>query len=64
MKKRFFFDRDQSGHWYIIDNSCRDQWFEWANLPEDDERGWDVPEYADRIDHPTHFSFTDPQTGK
>lgn len=50
---------DNSGHEYYIPEDRSDEWRKWAEIDEDDERSWDVPEYAVRIDG--RFTFTDPR---
>jgi hypothetical protein len=57
--ERYFVGSDNSGHEYYVPISKRDDFQAWAELPEDDEAGWEVPEYAKRIDG--RFTFTDPR---
>lgn len=49
MTRRYFLDQDNSSHWYVIEASHRTEWDAWCNLPEDDERGWDAPEFAHAV---------------
>ena len=58
--KRYFMDRDDSGHRYFIEWEKREQWSEWLDIPSEDEMAWDVPDYARSIDGGT-LTFTDPQ---
>lgn len=58
--ERYFLGHDNSGHDYVVPVSRRDEWFRWLEIPEDDERSWEVPEYAKRIDG--RLTFTDPRT--
>ena len=46
MSERFFLAQDNSSHWYVIPVSKRDEWSAWLDLDGDDERAWDVPEWA------------------
>jgi len=56
--KRYFFDRDQSGHWYQVQADKRSEWNAWCDLDEDDEAAWDEPEYAERLEmHPASYTF-------
>lgn len=48
-EKRYFLDRDSSGHWYLVDVAHRSEWETWTNLDEDDPASWDAPEYAERL---------------
>lgn len=50
---------DNSGHEYYIPVDRSKDWDEWMELDELDERSWDVPNYAMRIDG--RFTFTDPR---
>lgn len=58
---RYFLSVDNDGHWYLVPLDRRRDWHAWADLPEDDERAWDAPDYAKRIDGPYMLSFTDPR---
>ncbi len=50
---------DNSGHKYYIPVDKQVEWDAFASINEDDERSWDVPEFAVRIDG--RFTFTDPR---
>ncbi len=50
---------DNSGHEYFIPADKSDDWNKWAEIDEDDERSWDAPSYATRIDG--RFTFADPR---
>jgi hypothetical protein len=43
---RYFLDRDNDGHWYLVPADKRDEWDAWTDLDPDDEASWDVPEWA------------------
>ena len=61
--RRYFLDRDNSGHWYLIEERYRSEWNDWCELDEDDEKSWEVPRYAgyaERTDSPSNIHFTDP----
>lgn len=38
--ERYFMDRDQDGHWFLVPEKFRIEWMEWLNIPEEDERSW------------------------
>jgi len=42
--------KDNDTHRYQIPASKFDEWNKFLEIPEDDERAWDVPEWAERID--------------
>lgn len=42
----YFLSQDNSGHWYVVPFAKRSEWAEWNDLPEDDERAWDAPDWA------------------
>ncbi len=50
MNKRYFIDSDDSGHRYLIEADHKAEWDAWLSLPENDERAWDAPAFAMRID--------------
>lgn len=59
MAERFFIGTDDSGHDYIVPVAKRDEWHAWQDIPEEDLRSWDVPEFAQRIDG-GGLTFTNP----
>lgn len=60
--KRFFLDSDDSGHWYVVPLDKQEEWSVWRNIPEDDERSWNAPEWAERVNgSPNRISFTNPR---
>lgn len=60
--KRYFIGSDNSGHKYVVELAHRDEWVAWSELPEDDESGWETPDYAHRLNMSLSFlSFTDPK---
>lgn len=58
--ERFFEGSDDGGHHYIVPVAKAREWSDWIDLPEDDEAGWEVPEWAKRIDGGL-LTFTDPK---
>ena len=48
--KRYFFAQDNSCHWYLVEAAERVHWDAWLELSEDDERAWDHPPFATRLD--------------
>jgi hypothetical protein len=58
--ERYFEGTDNSSHHYIVPVSKRNEWRAWADLPEDDEAGWEAPEWATRIDGGT-LTFAQPK---
>lgn len=44
--KKYFFDQDNDCHWFRIPAENRTEWDEWREIPDGDERGWIVPEFA------------------
>lgn len=43
---RFFLDKDDDGHDYLIPEKHRQEWEAWCELDSDDEAAWDVPKWA------------------
>jgi hypothetical protein len=60
MSPRFFIGTDCSGHDYYIPLDKRQDWHDWSEIPGDDERAWDVPEYATYIDGGI-LTFSEPE---
>lgn len=58
--QRYFLGRDNSSHRYLVPIQHYDAWHDWAEIPEDDERSWEVPDFARRIYNPYRLTFTDP----
>lgn len=59
---RFFFDQDNDSHWYLVPVDRRAEWDAWRAIPEGDERGWEVPDFAKRMDGgPEFYTFTEPR---
>jgi hypothetical protein len=44
--ERFFLGQDNDCHWYVIPDARRGDWEMWLAIPDGDEHGWDVPEWA------------------
>jgi hypothetical protein len=62
--ERFFLSQDNDSHWYVVPLAKRVAWDEWCDIPSDDERSWDVPEWAAPVGgSPSLITFTDPQDG-
>ncbi len=60
--KRYFFDTDQDGHWYLVEEEHHAKWDLWVNLDQDTEAAWTHPEFAKPIgSHPSLLTFTDPK---
>jgi hypothetical protein len=61
-QKRYFLGQDNSGHDYLVDASCRDQWNAWCAMDEDDPCSWETPPYAKRLNSsPELLTFRDPR---
>jgi hypothetical protein len=48
-QEEFFLDQDNSSHWYVVPASKHDEWWAWLKLDSEDERSWESPEWATRI---------------
>jgi hypothetical protein len=58
---RFFLSQDSACHWYLVPVGRRAEWEEWCDLDEDDERGWDPPDFARRLaGNPSGVTFENP----
>ena len=47
---RYFMSTDNDAHRYYIPWDRRAEWFAWCDIPMDDERAWETPDFAIRID--------------
>lgn len=60
--RRFCLVQDNSSHWYLIPTSRRAAWEAHCDLDEDDEAGWEHPEWAERVDGgPEGVHFENPR---
>lgn len=46
MTRLFFLSQDHDCHWYMIPADKRREWSEFLSIDPDDDRSWDVPEWA------------------
>lgn len=59
--ERYFLDRDDSGHWYLVFESHRGAWNDWRSLDGDDEESWTCPKFAYRLaGGPSSVTFSKP----
>lgn len=62
MTDRFFLAQDNDTHWYIVPADRIDDWREWLSIDSDDERAWEVPDFARPVSgSPIRVTFTDPE---
>lgn len=60
--ERYFLDTDNDSHWYVIPVARRSEWSAFLDIPEDDERSWEVPTWARPVGgSPSQVSFTEPE---
>jgi hypothetical protein len=58
--KRYFLDRDDSGHWYIVEAEFRAEWEAWNEMG-DDRISWESPKFAKILTrHPKWVEFEIP----
>lgn len=59
---KYYLDTDQSGHWYIVPVDRSQEWSEWQELDDDDERAWEAPEWAQMVGGaPQAVQFENPE---
>ena len=57
-KSRFFLDRDDDGHWYVIPVNNKRDWDLWLAQLDEDEADFDVPDFALSVGgHPSLITF-------
>lgn len=58
---RYFFDQDDSSHWYLIPENLREEWYRLSEI----EDSWELDEWQQfencRIDGISSWTFTDPK---
>ena len=61
MTERYFLDRDDSGHWYLVPAERRKEWVAWVCMDEEDPVSSIVPAYARRLNvSPSRVTFAGP----
>ena len=60
--ERFFLSTDNDSHWYLVPVVRKADWDAWRDIPEDDERAWDPPDFAKRLNGaPSLVTFENPE---
>lgn len=60
-EERHILTMDNDGHWYVIPVAKQPEWGAWLDIPSDDERAWEEPEFAKRVGGaPCLVTFTNP----
>jgi hypothetical protein len=59
MEKEYILVQDNDSHWYVIPDQMELDWNKFCEISEDDERSWDVPNWAERVGgSPSLVKFT------
>lgn len=45
----FILVTDNDGHHYVIPEAKLIRWEVWCNIPSDDERSWEPPDFAEAV---------------
>lgn len=45
-EERYMMAQDSDCHWYVIPVAKQQEWYDWCDIPTDDERAWTPPELA------------------
>lgn len=62
MTDRFFLSQDNDSHWFVIPVARQQEWNDWLDIPEDDERAWEAPDFAKSVGGaPCLVTFSDPE---
>jgi hypothetical protein len=60
MSERFFLSQDNDCHWFVVPVARKGEWDVWCEIPGDDERAWDAPDFAIPLNgSPNRVTFTD-----
>lgn len=61
-KKRYFMDRDNDGHWYLVDAEYRAEWEAWLDLGRGIADSWVPSLFAIELaGGPPNVTFSDPE---
>lgn len=61
-QERHILTMDNDGHWYVIPVAKQREWSKWLDIPSDDERAWDAPDFAKPVGgSPIRVTFCDPE---
>jgi hypothetical protein len=59
---RYFLDRDNDAHWYLVEADKRAEWNAWLALSDEDENSWRVPSFAKPLGgNPSSVTFDNPE---
>lgn len=56
---RHYLTRDNDAHWYVVPVERSEEWEDWLALDSDDQRSWETPAWAKRVDSPSTLSFAE-----
>jgi hypothetical protein len=59
-RTKYILGQDNSCHWYLLPADKKEEWEEWLDISEEDERSWTLPEFAKFIDGWHKLSFENP----
>lgn len=57
MTPRHYLTRDNDAHWYVVPVERSEEWEDWLALDSGDQRSWEAPKWAKRVDSPSVVSF-------
>lgn len=62
VKKRYYIDCDNSGHYYLVPVNKKEEFKVWSNLDDEDEASWEAPAWVIDINGcPSQVTFTNPE---
>lgn len=47
--KKYYLEQDNSSHWYVIPVDKENEWGKWCEIPEEDEKSWEIPTFAESV---------------
>lgn len=60
-RDRYFLAQDNDSHWYVVPVKREEDWGKWLSLDSEDERSWEVPDFARGVGgSPRLVTFFDP----
>lgn len=59
--ERYYLSADNDCHWYVVPLARKAEWEAWLDIPEDDERAWEPPDFAIAVGGaPCLVTFSEP----
>lgn len=62
MTDRYILSQDNDSHWFVVPVARQQEWDAWLEIDSDDERAWEVPDFAKAVGGaPCLVTFANPE---